>query len=619
MENKITFDIGAQIIQTAESIPQFQKVRLQIVCPGDNLHHMPISELAIENAIPSLVGKPILCHYKSQRGGEFGGHDPEQIPVGVVLNRDDIFYEEIDGKKWLCCYAYLWARYFESIIDVFKKNDGKSKLSMEIDLLEFDPENSEILSFMFAGISLIGVPEAIPGANAELVFSQIMGEFEHDKQILFSSQSKITHFPVKGKNLEVHLKNSQYPEFDYDYATALKAEYPSVWNKGGNLHENFGMWTKAHSEDSSPSTQDWIREREQWGKRHNRDKSIAGVIAQVKMGMVSDHGIEYMKSEIEKSKSAHDNSNRAYFDEGGNPMPYSKLGDINPSLKGIDPPISLGQANAIAKQADAVGSDKGGWGIAIKHFKDSHEVKDGKWVEKNVNSNKEVKEKMADEKDEKDKVEMAATPPEDKKAEEKKEAKETPEEEKAETPAEAKKEEEEGTEKPVAKKAKMSEYADMEKMSKFMADSEFAAEFAAEAGKEDDVDFAVVVRACYSAMCKMSEKFDASEKDKNAYMAKMQEYEARFAELEKQKFSIEVESQLQEVSDVLSKDEIEECRTDSVNFSMENVDGWKNKVKALGVTKTKNKKSVDTVVKYALPFHNEPENTEHLLFKGGNK
>ena len=221
---------------------------------------------------------------------------------------------------------------------------------------------------------------------------------------------------------------------------------------------------------------------------------------------------------------------------------------------------------------------------------------------------------MADE-EVKPKEEMAAPPPEKKEtpeeaAKEKKEG-ETPEEEKKEG-AEGEKKEGEA---PAPKKAKMSEFCDLEKMSKFVADTEFAKEFAAEADKEDGVDFGMVIRACYSAMCKMSEKFDKSEEDKNVYMAKMQEYEARFAELEKQKFSIEVESQLQEVSDVLSKEEIESCREDAANFKFAEIDGWKNKVKALGFTKTKGKKTENKVITYALPFHDEPENTSHLLFK----
>lgn len=64
-------------------------------------------------------------------------------------------------------------------------------------------------------------------------------------------------------------------------------------------------------------------------------------------------------------------------------MPYKSIGEINPALKGISPPITLEQANEIARQADGIGADKGGWGIAISAFKKSHIVKDGRWVRKN--------------------------------------------------------------------------------------------------------------------------------------------------------------------------------------------------------------------------------------------
>lgn len=65
-------------------------------------------------------------------------------------------------------------------------------------------------------------------------------------------------------------------------------------------------------------------------------------------------------------------------------MPYPTLKDINPSLKGIRPRIDLEQANQIAAQADAIGADKGGWGIAIKTFKKSHTVRGGKWTKREV-------------------------------------------------------------------------------------------------------------------------------------------------------------------------------------------------------------------------------------------
>jgi len=68
-------------------------------------------------------------------------------------------------------------------------------------------------------------------------------------------------------------------------------------------------------------------------------------------------------------------------------FPYKSISEINPALKGIDPPITLAQANAIARQAEAIGTDGkvNGWAIAIASFKKTHVVKNGRWVRKKQN------------------------------------------------------------------------------------------------------------------------------------------------------------------------------------------------------------------------------------------
>jgi hypothetical protein len=268
------------------------------------------------------------------------------------------------------------------------------------------------------------------------------------------------------------------------------------------------------------------------------------------MGLVSDYGLETMKSTLEKAKQEHDSKNKAYFEE--------------------------------------------------------------KEIIKEVNNQMTDEEKLAEEERIKKEAEFAAA--EAKKEEPKEE--ETPKEDAAEGGKEEPNEEK-PEEKPAEKKFMLAEYADLEKMAAFMAGEEFEADFSAEAGKEADVNFGMVVKCMFQKMCKMAEKFDAAEKDRDAYMAKMQEYEARFAEIEKQKFSMAVESLLQDedISTFLSKDEIQTCREDSVNFSLDTISGWENKVKALAFTHTKGKKEKDTVVKYALPFNDESKGKSDLLFK----
>lgn len=66
-------------------------------------------------------------------------------------------------------------------------------------------------------------------------------------------------------------------------------------------------------------------------------------------------------------------------------MPYDKLGDAPASLKGIEPAITLAQANEIARCADAIESDdvESPWAVCIDQFRtETHRVENGKWVRK---------------------------------------------------------------------------------------------------------------------------------------------------------------------------------------------------------------------------------------------
>ena len=65
-------------------------------------------------------------------------------------------------------------------------------------------------------------------------------------------------------------------------------------------------------------------------------------------------------------------------------MPYNDISEYPPALKGIKPALTVDQANAIADQAEAIGTDekKNGWAIAISQFKKTHTVRNRRWVER---------------------------------------------------------------------------------------------------------------------------------------------------------------------------------------------------------------------------------------------
>ena len=66
-------------------------------------------------------------------------------------------------------------------------------------------------------------------------------------------------------------------------------------------------------------------------------------------------------------------------------MPYKSMDDVNPAIKGIKPPVTLAQANLIARWADRIeeaNPNGNAWAMAIAAFKKSYVAKGGRWVKR---------------------------------------------------------------------------------------------------------------------------------------------------------------------------------------------------------------------------------------------
>jgi hypothetical protein len=302
-----------------------------------------------------------------------------------------------------------------------------------------------------------------------------------------------------------------------------------------------------------------------------------------------------------------DSKNLSYFSEAVT-FPYTSLKDANPALKGIDPPISLEQANAIARQADAIGSDKekNGWAIAISNFKKTHTIKDGKWVKKeNEAENSNVKENKIMEDEEKKTEEMAVE-------EEKKE--ESPEEEKKETPEDRHKEEVEKKEMSLDANldvaAILAMLADETEGYKEVVEAEFAK-------PEGEKNFAKVCEAMFAKMCKMAEKIAKMEAEGNSYMAENKQLKEFKADIDAKEFKFQVDSTLKEIETgvEIPKEELFAMREESANFSLENITTWKNAVKARAFTfAAKGKKEEVNEKRYGLPWGSVEENKKKSLW-----
>ncbi len=130
-----------------------------------------------------------------------------------------------------------------------------------------------------------------------------------EKQIL---RKAMTNFPTKGEDKKISLRNSNYPQFDFDFANNVKEQTPEIWKAGGNIRGNeaFNLWKKARAGEETEGVLKWIKEREAWVARHFEDgkqfkkdlepnlSNVAGVVAQIKWGAIGTLGEQGMKDVI---------------------------------------------------------------------------------------------------------------------------------------------------------------------------------------------------------------------------------------------------------------------------------------------------------------------------------
>ena len=51
-------------------------------------------------------------------------------------------------------------------------------------------------------------------------------------------KAEITNFPKRGDNKKISLRNSERPQFDFNFAQNVKNDNPKVWRAGGNIRGN---------------------------------------------------------------------------------------------------------------------------------------------------------------------------------------------------------------------------------------------------------------------------------------------------------------------------------------------------------------------------------------------
>lgn len=371
---KIKFSVEDAKVLKENPNSNFAVLSLDFFASGENLHDMYVSEETLMRTADTIKNCPLVWKY-DPRLNDIYTHDKDEVPCGFVPETSKINARKLeDGRTMLSIVAYVWKRYTGDLLSFFKRDGGKKPVSVEMTVYETEQMSNglvEIKDFIYEGITILGsfVTPAIPAANATVLsFSKLKEEYEEDLKKEFTFASIDMTIPETVKN-------------NAKKGLELRKEY----GRGGT---SVGIATAKYLVSNRTITNEKVRHVAKYFPRHKGDNleqtdpPSNGYIAWLLWGGTT--AWKWSQSIVDRLNE----EEMAYSkeEEGLLTFPYKSRSEMNPALRGIEPPITVAQGNKIAKQADAVGAEKGGWGIAIKHFKDTHKVENGRWVRKESNA-----------------------------------------------------------------------------------------------------------------------------------------------------------------------------------------------------------------------------------------
>jgi hypothetical protein len=609
---KLNFVIDNMELIEENPNSHFSILSLDFFASGKNLHNMIVSESTLMKNAGSIKNCPVVWKYSSIMD-DATSHEKDETAVGFVPEKAEIKSKKLDdGRTMISTIAYVWKNFSGRLLDIFER-DGDKPVSVEMSVFKTEerPDGlTELLDYAFEAITILGslVKPAIPLATATILqFSQ---EYEEDYQKEFGTFS--TRYDSLDTTIPQEVKENT------NRGLKLYKEH----NKGGNA---IILATAHHISKNDKASFEKIRHM---AKVHKSNKFVG-----MKKSPPSDSYISFLlyggeagnrwSIDLNDKLEQLDKQHVSYFEETVT-FPYSKIEDINPSLKGVTPALTLGQANEIAKVADSIGADKNGWPIAISQFKKTHKIVEGKWVKKEKMSEdetiviedevtqskmsaesendkgKENKNNVMEDEEKKDQVEEMAVDEKDKEKEE------TPEEEKKESPEEEQKEEEDKTE-GKGKEENMSLDGNLDCLAivAFLQnETDQYQEMVDEFNKpEEQRNYAVVAKGMWAKMsamaaektemCNRMSVYEAEKAEMSTKMAKFEEenktYMAENEELKKFKSEQEEAQKKFAVDRVLKEIEtkveinpkaLEDMRERSLEFSYTNLGIWENECKA---------------------------------------
>ena len=280
-----------------------------------NLKHMSATDIAMCFGVPSqLVGVPDAQTYANVAEARLALYEETIIPHLRKLSSDlnewlvPMFDERLRLEFDIDAIPALSERrrkIYENVTSAVREGIMTRNEAREIiGLQPVDGADDLYISATLFPLTDEGVEKPDDPVNEDDL-KEYDDDYEDDFMMEESKDEHITNFPKRGDDKKISLRNSQYPQFDYNFSKNVKevGVGKQIWRAGGNIRGNeaFMLWGRAREGSESPAVLKWIKEREAWAARHSVNdgnqfvggdlspnlSNVAGVVALMKWGVIN--------------------------------------------------------------------------------------------------------------------------------------------------------------------------------------------------------------------------------------------------------------------------------------------------------------------------------------------
>lgn len=160
---------------------------------------------------------------------------------GFVSPDAEIYFEynEEKDKNFLITEGYLWKNYMDELEDILDRQDGQTQVSMEISIDEsFEREDGllQIKKYKFEGITMLGVPEAMKGANLQLFAEDTLSELKLNMEEL----TRVYSLEKEAEDLKEKVNKDEKQEFGLSIQNITDQIVPKLNSRKINREDYWG-------------------------------------------------------------------------------------------------------------------------------------------------------------------------------------------------------------------------------------------------------------------------------------------------------------------------------------------------------------------------------------------